>query len=343
MMEDMTGDMLKQRGFDEMQTNARNIRFFIKLAPDSAYNGAKLCALIQNTNGCVIEKEQMENLLHQIENTMLLRGFRGLELMSIIFTDDVQRDRGMVQTDMPVWLVDTENLALLIYENGPEDYEGLRSPLEQMLQEQEEKNSPKFRVMQMLRGSYMTMLLCLINIVVFLVLEMIGNTEDSTFMALHGADNWRLVFENGEYYRLFTGMFLHFGIEHLASNMLSLFVIGRIVEKMTGSIKFLLIYLVSGLGASFLSCFYYMVHNEMVVSAGASGAIFGIMGALAIIAFKQRNMQGESFGQKLLLLFAFMILDSYITDGVDFIAHLGGLIIGMVLTAVFYRSPKEVV
>lgn len=341
---DVTEDLLRNRGFEVLRTNARDINFFIKMTPGDEYNGVKLCMLVRNGKSGVLTKEQMENVAHQIENTMLLRGFRDIKILCMIFTDDADRDKVMAQTDIPVWLIDMNNQCLLVYENGPEDFEGLRGQMEQMLQERvpdQRGQSGQFHIKDYIQGAYMTIFLCLVNIAVFLVLELSGDTSDSTFMAMHGADNWRLVFENGEYYRLFTSMFLHFGIDHLASNMLMLFLVGRIVEKITGSVKFTVIYLTSGLAASFVSCFYYMVHNENVVSAGASGAIFGIMGALAMIALKQRNSASESFGKRMLLLFAFMILDGYMTTGVDFIAHLAGLVFGMVLTAVLYKEPNQ--
>ena len=85
-----------------------------------------------------------------------------------------------------------------------------------------------------------------INVLVFIVFSIIGNTEDAQFMLTHGACFAPLVKE-GEVYRLFTAMFLHFGVEHLIGNMLLLIFLGDTLERVVGSVRYLIIYLLGGL------------------------------------------------------------------------------------------------
>ena len=85
----------------------------------------------------------------------------------------------------------------------------------------------------------MTITLIGINILVFIVLTMIGRTEDGYFMLQHGAMYEPYIIENQEYYRLFTSLFLHFGISHLLNNMVLLWALGSIFEKEAGKIRFL--------------------------------------------------------------------------------------------------------
>ena len=125
-----------------------------------------------------------------------------------------------------------------------------------------------------------TILLIAINVIVFFALSFFGMTEDAEYMLEHGAMYVPYMLEGEGYYRLFTSMFLHFGIDHLANNMVMLGAIGWNLEYEIGKIKFLIIYLGSGLAGNILSAFGDLMTGEYAVSAGASGAVFGIIGAL---------------------------------------------------------------
>ena len=128
-----------------------------------------------------------------------------------------------------------------------------------------------------------TFILVAINIIVFIVLEFMGDTRSGGFMLLHGAMNPYLILSNGEWYRLFTCMFLHFGIEHLANNMLLLFLLGQIFERAVGVTRYIGIYIGAGLAGSFLSFFYMCLMGQNDIVAGASGAIFGIIGGMIVV------------------------------------------------------------
>ena len=101
-----------------------------------------------------------------------------------------------------------------------------------------------------------TVALIVINVAVFLILSAMGDTEDAVFMLNHGGMYEPLIVQEHEYYRLFTSMFLHFGMSHLLNNMVLLGALGWNLELETGKIKFLIIYLVSGLGGNLLSLYY---------------------------------------------------------------------------------------
>ena len=98
-----------------------------------------------------------------------------------------------------------------------------------------------------------TLTLVVVNILIFFVMDFRGNTENGAYMLAHGAAYGPLILENGEYYRLFTSMFLHFGIEHLFGNMLTLIFLGDLLEKMIGKFRFILIYFLGGLAGNLLS------------------------------------------------------------------------------------------
>ncbi|MCP1102449.1 rhomboid protease GluP [Aequitasia blattaphilus] len=187
-----------------------------------------------------------------------------------------------------------------------------------------------------------TAIIAAINIVVFFFLTFQGRTEDAGFLLEHGGMYVPYVFERNEYYRIFTSIFIHAGFNHLVNNMISLFLFGINLEKTIGKVKFIVIYFISGLGANLLSGWFDVVQNEYVVSVGASGAIFGLIGALLYVAIRNRGRIGNISGRGLLIMIVFTLYYGFTSVGVDNIAHLGGLILGFILGVLLYwkRKPR---
>lgn len=110
--------------------------------------------------------------------------------------------------------------------------------------------------MEEIKKEPVTVLLILINTLIFLVVEFTGGSENGQHMLECGAAYAPLILEQGQWYRMFSSMFLHFGAPHLINNMLVLFVLGQRLEPVTGKIKFFLIYIFGGLGGNMLSLFF---------------------------------------------------------------------------------------
>lgn len=141
-----------------------------------------------------------------------------------------------------------------------------------------------------------------------------------------GAVNGTLV-RSGQVYRLVTGMFMHGSIWHLLCNMYSLYVIGCATENYFGKKKFLLIYLVSGIIGSMFSCIF-----NTGWSLGASGAIFGLMGALCYFGYYYRLYMGKALYSEIIPVIILNLALSLIVSNIDFYAHIGGLIGGVFIT-----------
>lgn len=142
--------------------------------------------------------------------------------------------------------------------------------------------------MEELRKEPVTAGLILLNILVFLIVEFTGSSQNTMHMLDCGAAFTPMIIQGGEYYRLFTCMFLHFGIEHLLNNMLVLFVLGSRLEQVIGKIKFLLIYLIGGVLGNVISLLIELRTQDFAVSAGASGAVFAVMGAMIYIVIRNK-------------------------------------------------------
>lgn len=182
------------------------------------------------------------------------------------------------------------------------------------------------------------LLLVLINILIFVILEIKGNTEDAEFMLQNGASYAPYIVEEGKYYLLVTSMFLHFGIEHLAYNMLCLILMGDMLEKEVGKIRYLFIYFVSGIAGNILSVFLNMKSGEYYVSAGASGAAYAIIGALFWLVIKSKGQATGISVKQMALLVVLYIAESVTSEGVDAGAHIGGLVVGFLLCALLTLS-----
>jgi len=136
-------------------------------------------------------------------------------------------------------------------------------------------------------------------------------------------------------------MFLHFGADHLVNNMLVLYFIGDKLERIVGKVKYICIYFGSGLLAGIASLGYNMLKNNNIVSAGASGAIFGVVGAMAFIVLINKG-RIKDFSQGQMVLFILLSLYGGLTSqGIDNVAHIGGLLTGIIFAAVLYRKPRK--
>lgn len=182
-----------------------------------------------------------------------------------------------------------------------------------------------------------------INIIVFLVLTIIGNTNDGLFMLQHGAAYTPYVL-GGEYYRLFTSMFLHFGFYHIAYNMLCLIFLGDVLETEVGPVRYLIIYILGGLAGNLFSMAMEFRTGVLHVSAGASGAIFAVVGAILYIVLRNKGQLGTITIRRLLLMIVVTLGQGFVDVGTDNAAHVGGLIAGFVLAVLVYwkKSDKNI-
>lgn len=322
------------KGFRYIKANISNVYVFLKTSANMTMD---ICLLVDNTKGTYINIDILGNLCSALERKFIFNGFRNISSFLMIFSDNVEREKEFLMQPYHFWIFDTEKSCLMVFENQPEDYYGLKKDFEELLSSEMEAQSKIPRPI-------ITIFLVTINIIIFLVMTFFGGTNNSRYLLEHGASYWKAVYENHEYYRLFTCMFLHFNAEHIMNNMITLAFIGAAVERFLGSFRFLCIYILSGLGASVLSSLYYM-HNSpdvITVSAGASGAIFGILGALIIIALISKNQRRALKPINILLIAVLSISNGYLSSSIDNVAHIGGLLFGIILTFLSCLYTKNI-
>lgn len=182
-----------------------------------------------------------------------------------------------------------------------------------------------------------TSILVFINIIVFILMYIIGEgSEDSGTLLFFGA-NYAPLVKAGQIFRLLTCMFVHIGIIHLFCNMYALKCVGPEIEKFYGKTKFLVIYLLSGVFGSLVSC----VFTADAISAGASGAIFGLFGSLVYFGMEYRaTLDGILRSSILPVIFVNLII-GFMIPGIDVFAHLGGLVAGYLLSMIMGVDGKK--
>ena len=169
-----------------------------------------------------------------------------------------------------------------------------------------------------------TYMLIAVNIICFLVPAFFSESNNVILdFCVHGPS-----IRYGQYYRLLTGTFLHTGIMHLAFNCYALYVLGSQLESYLGKAKYIVIYLVSAIFGSLFS----MTFNGDTASIGASGAVFGLMGALLYFGYHYRVYLGNVIKSQILPLVIVNLLIGFLTTGVDNAAHIGGLVGGAMIT-----------
>ena len=180
-----------------------------------------------------------------------------------------------------------------------------------------------------------TYLLIALNVILY-VIPVLTNSYDTIInnFCVYGP-----LIKAGQYYRIITGAFLHGGILHLAFNCYALYVIGSQLESYLGKVRYLIIYLFSAVTASLFS----MIFNSNP-SIGASGAIFGLMGALVYFGYHYRVYLGNVLKSQIIPLILFNLLIGALSTGIDNFSHIGGLIGGLLITSALgikYKSSTS--
>lgn len=227
-------------------------------------------------------------------------------------------------SDMPSKLKFTEEGALL--------YQKINNDILKKNMDQSEKINDLFSPKTPIVNSLLIGIITILIILMYLLGN--GATDIKTLY------NFGALVKDGNPLRLFTSIFLHIGILHYLMNVWALKLLGEQVEKFYGHIKVLLIFIYSGVIGNLLSL---ILMDSNVISAGASGAIFGLMGAILYFAINQRTYMGEALKKEILPVIIINILLGFMVTGINMYAHIGGLIGGMLISSALgikYKTSK---
>lgn len=181
----------------------------------------------------------------------------------------------------------------------------------------------------------LTYILVGLNVIMYLITAFLsGNIIDSNtgVLVFLGAKVNSLI-DKGQYYRLITAAFLHGGLMHIGFNMYALTALGPLVEKVFGKVKYLIIYFVAAISSSYLS---YIFSSS--ISIGASGAIFGLLGASLVFAVKTQDKVGREFINNIMSVIVVNLIIGFSMANVDNFGHIGGLIGGFLISLILYKQ-----
>ncbi len=212
-----------------------------------------------------------------------------------------------------------------------QDLTQFRTDLIASLQEKRKKSEKVFSFGKPL----VTYFLIGINAILYLLLEFNGGSQTTETLLQFGA-KYNPAIMDGEWWRIFTSMFLHIGLIHFLSNMLFLYYFGSLAERIYGSTRFVIIYLLAGIGGGIAS--FAFVTN---ISAGASGALYGMFGAFIYFGMFYRNMFYQTIGKNILVVLALNIGLGFVIPQLDMVAHLGGLVAGIIAAAIVHLPLKQ--
>lgn len=219
---------------------------------------------------------------------------------------------------------------------------------------QQDRAEHRFFTDLAVRATPVTTAILVINILIYLIMAAVTGgsilqsllyMNDIGVLVAFGAKTNELL-RQGEWFRLITPIFLHGGLLHLASNSYAIYAIGPLVEKLYGSARYLLLYLLAGVGGVIGSFIGSRGGSQTVPGVGASGAIFGLFGALLVVGYKYRNELPPRFRQSIKSgILPVIVINLFIGFSIPFIdnaAHIGGLVTGALLAfAIPYIAPGQ--
>ncbi len=189
----------------------------------------------------------------------------------------------------------------------------------------------KEKLTTMYEKSKVTFVLLVIMVIYFLVMTLNGGTTNNLILLKYGAMFPPYVVTFGEYYRFVTAIFIHIGLTHLIFNGYALYIFGSQIEWLLGPVKYIIFFLLTGIGGNVVTFFF----SPEAISAGASGSLFGLLGMFLYLIHRRPHMMTPQGRKSILQLLGINLLITIVVPNISIPAHLGGLVIGYLLSYVF--------
>lgn len=326
-----------EQGYGKIPSNLPEFNFYCR----REVQGITVLHVIDYRQGLYISTDQYAHLKEQIEAFFRERGEREVHVMTLVLCDDTEKARSLCGGDSFCWVIDSREYRLLIHETQAADFYGWKDILEEFLfslaregaKETGTNAEPKKKI-DWRALSQVNVVLVAVNVIIFLICTFTGD-----LLYNMGAFSVKALWQ-GEWYRLFTSMFLHWDVEHLFSNMIVLYYVGAIVERRLRPVPYTALYVLSGLAGNIFSVGYELFTNTYRSSAGASGAVFGVEGALLFLVMAHRGKLESMTAGRVAFAIAFSLYSGFTSVGVNNAAHVGGVLMGFTAAAVITACEK---
>lgn len=320
-------------GYHKIPSNLPEFTFYYH----KENQGVNVIHVIHYRSGLYISEDQYSHLKEKIREFFVDRGEQEIHIMSFILSEDLIKAKQLCVTDNFCWIIDTAMDRLIIYENQVSDFYGWKQILENYLEQKPYLREEKSEVLhstdkqkpQWKELPWVTIGLVTINILIFMICTFTGD-----LLYNKGALSVMNIVEEHSCYRMLTSMFLHADIQHLFSNMIVLYFLGEIVEKRLGHIPYTILYFLSGIAGDVFSMGYELLTQHYISSVGASGAIFGVEGALLLLIILNHGKIESMTAGRVAFAIAFSLYCGLTGSQVNNAAHVGGVLMGFAASAV---------
>ena len=327
MVQQQLFSFFMEEGYQQIPSNLPEFTLYFLMEN----NYANVLHVIDYQENMYITEDQHQHMKEKIKLFFLQKGVREVHILSLIICGDLKRASQFYMRDNLTWIVDPYCNRLIIFENQIADFYGMRKKLETFLDSISIEEEPEKSQKSISQLPYITIFLVAVNILIFIICTF---TDDLLYNI--GAFSASTFLEDKNYYRILVSIFLHWDIQHLASNMLVLYYLGEVVEKHFGRLAYTVIYLLSGICGNLLSIQHELHTEANIRSVGASGAIFGIMGALVVMVFIHKGRLRQISMGRLIFMITYSLYSGFIASDVNNAAHIGGLAGGLAIAALIW-------
>ena len=305
---------------------------------DGKYNVIRIASkYIHNQDQLTYDYNKVEHILKKIKRKALFFRVRLLNVFTNV-NDDLEVEGSFNNTvcvnfkqweDINKSVFVNEFPAILEKTNFKEKGEQLLMKISEEINKKSVQEAKKSAEIFKQDTPYITYSLIAINVLIFIAMYLFGKGSLHIPTLLDFGASYPLLIKSGEYYRLLTSGFIHIGLMHLLFNNYALFLIGSQLESLYGRFKYIIIYLVTIV----ISSLFSLLFVTESVSAGASGAIFGLLGAFLYFGYHHRVYLGNMMRSQIIPLILINLLIGFSIPAINNAAHIGGLISGVMIAA----------
>lgn len=335
---------LLQNAYIPIKSNLNEFAVFFK----KESNFVNVIQVIDYTNNVSIDERGYHHIQEQVQQLFLDHGMKDPHVMVLVITDRIEEAEAFCRQDQFCWIIDSLHNNLYIPPGHVVDFYGLKGRLEDFLEVSEQYDPEQimnnlncqvnyYKEQQKKKIPGVNIAIVVLNVLIFILCAFTGD-----LLYNKGAFSIYLIAENHEYFRFISSMFLHADSNHLISNMLVLLFMGDMVEEKIGHLKYAMLYMISGIGGGILSAIYELVIGKAVLSVGASGAIFGIVGAVLVLVVVHRGKWESITLPRVIFMLAYSLYTGFTAVNVNNAAHIGGLLTGAIVMILFYFVQRMI-
>lgn len=317
---------LQERGYRQLNPDSNNV--YGRVDGDVVY----VVVIGSNRN---LDADSLKKFNDKIIIELSINSHKKVNILNILITPNGMFDdmtKKIVENVENVWLFTEDYGKLYVFENQPTDFDSLYDVIDKKTVVDNRRS--QHNLMRMF--GVVTPIFLLMNVLVYLACVYIYQPTEL-------AVNVYAISEKRQYYRFLTSMFTHFGITHLLGNMVILIALGARIENIIGRLNYVIVYIVTGLAAAFASYINFFCNDIYDYSAGASGAIFGLLGVLVVIAFYNKGRVKDLSLMNMIILFILTLVDGLMSEGIYNVAHAAGFMAGILAGIVLLLVNQKVV